>query len=379
MKTEKSIFDFQFSIFNFPRNQKSKIENRKSKILACALALTCLLANSPLSAIDDTPPEQIPPQVQSAVDRGLQWLAAHQDPATGAWPTNSGNGGAAAAITSLAAMAFMARGHVPGQGPYGDNINHAVDYILSLQQPSGVLSVADIGSTMYDHGISTVMLCEAYGMLDEPRQQRAGPAIAKAIHVILAAQAIPKSAELQGGWRYQPTSGDSDISVSGWQLMALRGAANIGAAVPARALQMGIDFIKRRATTSGGFSYAGDADPNPARTGTGILALQLLGQNNSREALAGGDYLRRNPLSDHETFYFYTVYYCAQAAWQLGGSYWTDIDRPIRASLLARQTLDGSWTVTNAGTEATGGDAYGTSMAILALTVPYRYLPIYQR
>ena len=359
---------------------------RRKKSLTTLLLLTSnFLLLSSARAIDDTPPEQIPQQVQSAVDRGLQWLASRQDPATGAWPTNVGAGGAAAAVTSLAAMAFMARGHVPGQGPYGENINHAVDYILKIQQPNGVLSAADIGSTMYDHGIATVMLCEVYGMLDEKRQERAGPAIAKAVRVILAAQAVPKNPDAQGGWRYQPTAGDSDISVTGWQLMALRGAANIGAAVPPRAIQMGIEYIKRRAVPAGsfgagGFSYGGNSDPNPARTGTGILALQLLGQNNSREALAGGDYLRANPITDHQTeFYFYTVYYCAQAAWQLGGTYWTDIDRPIRASLLQRQTLDGSWTVASAGLETAGGDAYGTAMSILALTVPYRYLPIYQR
>jgi hypothetical protein len=358
---------------------KSLPRHKQSLTILLLLTSNFLLPTS-ARAVDDTPPEQIPQQVQSAVDRGLQWLASRQDPATGAWPTNVGGGGAAAAVTSLAAMAFMARGHVPGQGPYGENINHAVDYILKIQQSNGILSAADIGSTMYDHGIATVMLCEAYGMLDERRQERAGPAIAKAVRIILIAQAVPKDPNAQGGWRYQPTAGDSDISVTGWQLMALRGAANIGAAVPPRAIQMGIEYIKRRAVPSGGFSYGGNSDPNPARTGTGILALQLLGQNRSREAISGGEYLRTNPITDHSSEnYFYTVYYCAQAAWQLGGSYWTDIDRPIRASLLQRQALDGSWTVAGAGLEAAGGDAYGTAMSILALTVPYRYLPIYQR
>jgi hypothetical protein len=354
------------------------LTRRKKFLMPLLLLASNFLLPTSARAVDDTPPEQIPQQVQSAVDRGLQWLAAHQDPASGAWPTNVAAGGDSAAITSLAAMAFMARGHVPSQGPYGENINHAVDYILKLQQSNGVLSATDVGSTMYDHGISTVMLCETYGMLDEARQQRAAVAIAKAVRLILLAQAVPKDSNMRGGWRYSPDATDSDISVSGWQLMALRGAANIGAAVPPRAIQMGIEFIKRRAVARGGFSYQGNDNPSPARTGTGILALQLLGQNNSPEALAGGDYLRRTPIVP-DNFYFYTVYYCAQAAWQLGGSYWTDIDRPIRASLLQRQTLDGSWTVTNAGLESSGGDAYGTAMAILALTVPYRYLPIYQR
>jgi len=32
-----------------------------------------------------------------------------------------------------------------------------------------------------------------------------------------------------------------------------------------------------------------------------------------------------------------------------------------------------------AGEEATTGEAYRTSMAVLALCVPYRYLPLYQK
>ena len=38
----------------------------------------------------------------------------------------------------------------------------------------------------------------------------------------------------------------------------------------------------------------------------------------------------------------------------------------------------GSWHAVH-GADSMGGDAYCTSMAVLSLTVPYRYLPIYQR
>ena len=274
-------------------------------------------------------------------------------------------------------MAFMARGHVPGQGPYGENINHAIDCILNLQEKNGLIA-RESGHTMYEHGISTVMLCEAYGMLDDKRQKLAAKAISKAVALILAAQAVPKGGDDQGGWRYEPNSNSSDISVTGWQLMALRGAATTGAPLPPHAIRDAIAYIKRRAVPGGGFAYTGNGGPNPARSGTGILALELLGQHNTPEALAAGDYLRLNPISENEGFYYYSVYYCAQAAWQLGGNYWTDINRPIRRSLLQSQLPDGSWSVER-GNETIGGAPYGTSMAILALTVPYRYLPIYQR
>ena len=350
------------------------------RFLLCAAVMAGVLRSGTLRAADgDT--EQIPQQVQSAVERGLQWLAGKQA-ATGDWPTDvDGGRGPTAAVTSLAAMAFMARGHVPGQGMYGENINRAVDRILAMQQPNGLIAPDGWMYPMYDQGISTVMLCEAYGMLDEKRQADAGKAIAKAVRLILAAQAVPKSGDSVGGWRYQPDSTNSDISVSGWQLMALRGAANIGAAVPRRAIDLGIAYIKRRAGEDGGFTYGADGigGGSAARTGTGILALELLGQHDAKESLAGGSYLMRTPVASPDlNYYFYREYYCAQAAWQLGGNYWTNINRPIRESLLQRQHMDGSWSTTN-GSEAAAGESYASSMAILALTVPYRYLPIYQR
>jgi hypothetical protein len=340
------------------------------------LAAPLLLPAFPARAQDDP----VPPQVQSSIDRGLSWLAHHQQ-TDGQWLTNVDHG-PSVAITSLAAMAFMARGHVPGQGPYGDNLNKAVDFILSKQAPSGLLASNANAQTMYDHGIATVMLCEACGMLDDARQERVKTAVSKAVRLILNAQNIPKDPGSAGGWRYFATSPDSDISVTGWQLMALRGAANIGADIPQRAIANGIAYIRRRQTPSGGFTYSSSdmgGSTNPARTGTGVLALELLGQHDSKESLAGGAYLLKNPIrNDPGTHYFYTVYYCSQAAYQLGGKYWEVLAPTIRDSLLQRQGRDGSWSVSQS-TEAQGGPAYGTAMAILALAVPYRYLPIYQR
>jgi hypothetical protein len=83
----------------------------------------------------------------------------------------------------------------------------------------------------------------------------------------------------------------------------------------------------------------------------------------------------RSPSAEH---YYYSVYYCSQAANQLGGAYYDAIYQPIVQSLLQRQSKDGSWSSASSN-ELQGGDNYATSMALLALEVPYRYLPLYQR
>jgi hypothetical protein len=321
--------------------------------------------------------QTVTPQALSAVDRGLDYLAKKQLP-SGSFPAGPMMG-RSAAISSLAVMAFLSRGHVPGQGPYGDVVNRGIDFVMSCQQPDGLISATEHPFPMYDHGISTMMLCEVYGMVDPARRGKLDTAIAKAVKVIVDAQRVEKDQDSQGGWRYRPSDNTSDISVSGWQLMALRGAANAGAAVPRQTIEDGLAFIRRRASPVGGFTYGGSMRTvNAARTGTGILSLELLGKHASAEALAGGDYLLQAVHSPEIEHPYYAIYYCTQAANQLGGKYWDGIYIPLRDRALAAQNADGSWPA-GTGVESQAGDVYATSMSILALTVPFRYLPLYQR
>ena len=105
----------------------------------------------------------------------------------------------------------------------------------------------------------------------------------------------------------------------------------------------------------------------------------MLGEHASKEALAGGDYLLKNPLADpNQTFYYYGVYYVSQAYNQLGDKYWETGYPKLRDALLAGQNDQGFW-AQGVGQEQEAGEAYRTSMSVLALCVPYRYLPLYQK
>ena len=94
-------------------NRKSKIENRKF-LLLCALCLSKPRTNvSPRRRLHH---RTHPPQVISAVDRGLEWLAAHQDARTG--PARRPRRQRPRRRHHLPLRhGLMARGHVPGQGP----------------------------------------------------------------------------------------------------------------------------------------------------------------------------------------------------------------------------------------------------------------------
>jgi hypothetical protein len=362
-------------------------------LLAAALAGSAVLAPLPAaptivsraSAADEEP---VPPAVKEAIDKALAWLAKNQKP-DGTFP--QGDAAGTTAVPSLCVLAFLARGHVPGQGPYGETLYRSIDYILDCQQENGLVSKHLNGNhVMYEHGISTVMLAECYGMVDDARRAKIGKALAKSSKLILDAQKPnkqPKNMPYTGGWRYQVSSADADISVTGWQMMALRGAANCGANIPKEDLEAAREYIKRSAYKGGGFGYQPGQGPNQARTGTGILIMELFRGLDTTlapgehppEALAGGDYLMSNPPDNPSMeFYYYGVYYCSQALNQLGGKYWDTIyPKKLRDTLLAQQSPTGAFDG-GGGQEQQAGPSYRTAMACLALCVPYRYLPIYQ-
>jgi len=320
--------------------------------------------------------EKVPPRVEAAIDKALAWLAKNQKE-DGSWT----QGSSTTAVPALAVKAFLARGHVPGQGPYGEHINKGIDYVLLKQQNDGLLSAANGNASMYEHGISAAMLGEAYGMVDDARKNKIEKALAKAVKLTLDAQAVRKDALNTGGWRYTRTAPDSDISVTGWQLMALRAAANCGAYVPKTSLEAGREYVRRCSYRGGnGFTYqAGHGTPGPARTGTAIVSLEMLGEHRTKEALAGGDYLLENAVTNpNEPFYYYSVYYIAQALYHLGEKYYDQGYIKLRDTLMASQGPEGTWPV-GSGQEQEAGEAYRTSMAVLALCVPYRYLPLFQK
>src|SRR6476659_10645032 len=76
-------------------------------------------------------------RLDSAVDRALVWLAAQQQP-DGSFPTlTQGQPG----VTSLCVLAFMADGHNPGVGTYGEELEKATRYIMSCQKQNGLVTL----------------------------------------------------------------------------------------------------------------------------------------------------------------------------------------------------------------------------------------------
>ena len=340
-----------------------------------SLFLLAIVVSRPALLAQDPPSNR--PAADLAVKRALDYLASTQKP-DGAW--ESGGFGRATSVTSLGVMAFLAAGHVPdAPGRYRETVERGIRYVVAHQRGDGMLVSGTSHGPMYCHGISTLMLAEVIGMTADPKlAEQVRTALTKAVKLILMAQNLPKTLEHAGGWRYQPTSRDSDLSVSGWQVMALRAAKSAGCAVPAENIDRAVDYLKRCAVPEGGFAYQPGQAPNNPRTGTGILALEICGEHLTAEAKAGAEYLVRNPPRWSSPYFFYEVYYCSQAMFQMGDAYFLVYYPKLVAILLDHQERDGSW-LSGDGNDRSGGRNYCTAMAVLALAVEYRYLPIYQR
>ncbi len=346
---------------------------RRRYAIVAALVVAIMSVAGPTFAAE---PSEEQKEVDKAIVEALRYLAKQQS-ASGAWAHAAI--GESTATTSLAIMAFLSAGHVPGEGPYSRQLERGIDWVIDHQKPNGMLVHQKSHGPMYSHGISTLMLAEVIGMLDRSSSKRCRRALEGAVRLILKAQNVPKSARHAGGWRYGPNNRDSDLSVTGWQLLALRAAKNVGCDVPAENIDRAVRYVKNCSVRGRrGFAYQPGGAPTLTRTGTGILALEVCGKHHTAEALRGADVLLQKPLQFKDHYFYYGVYYCSVGMFKVDGKHWDETKKHLNGVLLCNQHADGSWPVPHGG-EKSAGQIYCTSMAVLALAVEYQYLPIYQR
>ncbi|MBN1917140.1 MAG: terpene cyclase/mutase family protein [Verrucomicrobia bacterium] len=326
-------------------------------LLALACAITPL-APRPAKA-------EIPNDVVQAAKNGLDYLARSQRE-DGSW---SGSYGQSPGVVGLCLLAFLAHGEVPGRGPYKDTIDKAIKFLLeNANAETGVISRQG-AQPMYNHGFATLALAEVYGMSPDPAIERV---LRKAVDLIVRTQ------NKRGGWRYQPMPYDDDITVSGCQMIALRAADNAGISVPRKTIEKGTEYIES-CYSQGGFGYQPGSSPGAARTGIGVLVLSLTGKEGSEQAARGAEYIRNNFPRPGSSYFYYTTYYCSQAMYQVGGSAWKEWDEKMTKQLLDIQVRSGGERGSWPETGSAAGRDYATAMALLALEVKWRYLPIYQR
>ncbi len=343
----------------------------------------------------------ITPDLERAVTRGHVFLASNQN-VRGFWAQDVGfklntdynvtaKHAGHVGVTSLAMMSFLAGGHVPGRGKFGEVLTNGLKYVLSCVKENGYIQ--DNGSRMYSHAFATLLLAEIYGMT---RRKDVRDALQRAITVIVDSQ------NAEGGWRYQLFARESDMSITVCQVMALRSARNVGITVPRTTIQEAEKYVKRSSVrgmggrpnqwqyrshgivnSGGAFRYQLRANARATfpLTAAGVTTLFAAGNYESNLIPPALEYLH-NQMRMFNTyfgrhghyFYYYGHYYAVQAFFVAGGHHWTKYFRIMKRELLQNQNSGGSWPC-----EVGPGRAFSTAVATLILQIPYQYLPIFQR
>lgn len=369
-----------------------------------ALAMVACLATglAGQSAADPDPREPTPEssshenvRLEAAAERGLLWLARHQEE-YGAWVGHAGHKQGDSywvsvtteqqralqqghvGVTALAALAFLAGGHLPGRGQFGEPVRRALDYVLAHVEDGGFIQ--DGGTRMYSHAFATLFLAEIYGMVNE---EHIKDGLERAVHWIVDSQ------NKLGGWRYNAFATDADLSVTVCQLQALRAARNIGIRVPVSTIDAAVRYVQRSRTPAGrsaGLYYYKIAGPGAfeknreyainAAAVTALFSAGVYDRSLIEPPLAflEAEYPRLMHGYRQHFYYWYGNYYACQAFFQVGGDAYERFYRRLSEDLLADQREDGRW-VNDVGP----GDAFSTAVASLILFIPRQYLPIFQR
>jgi len=265
------------------------------------------------------------------------------------------------------------------------------DWLLKQQNLDGSL-FTPLGSTspgnhrFYTHGLCTIALCELLAMtgdesLREPAQ--------KAIDYCVQYQSLRS-----GGWRYLPDrfSEQSDVSVTGWIVLALKSGQAAGLDVPPEVYDNVMKFLDSMMVGNQYKYREEEPEPRISMTAEALFCRILLGwKRDDRRLTAGVRLLMENPPSftDHYQRNVYYWYFATQTLYHYGGNEWQTWYSLTRQELVQHQEkfgdVAGSWNPQSGGPNRLARDQWGvqygrlytTCMSLYVLEVPYRHLRIF--
>ncbi len=342
-------------------------------LLTVAVVIACSCPSGFVHAQGFTVPQGdlVSRDVREMYDRGLKFLADTQQD-SGSWQSGGHHGGG---TTGLALMALLASGEDPNFGVYRNAIRKALRNVISSQPKN----TGYIGPSMYHHGFAMLALAEAYGAVDEAdlwnghshsNQRSIGQALELGVRCAITSQ----KKNPYGAWRYSPGTRDADTSVSGAVLMGLLAARNAGIEVPDESIDKAIKYFTSMTSSGGTVGYSGGIGgfgESIARSSICCLVLAIAKRKDLSQYKSVESYVTGN-LTESSGWEEYSRYYQAQALFQADIEVWEKWNRSLVRKLKAAQQDDGSF-------QGQLGPTNSTSMALLAMALNYRFLPIYER
>ncbi len=378
---------------------------------------------------------------------GLRWLVRHQNP-DGSWgilslksicdtdkpcfdPKESYTEHADEGLTAMALLCFLGAGysHESKQDlvdtarakryKIGEVVKNGLTWLVKRQNDQGYFSKDQV--FMYNEALCALALTESYGLTQnrywkDPAQ--------KAINFLQRAQRPNPSGSGNWGWRYSSRQEieakypggsldetgkkelfDSDTSVTGWVVMALKSAIISGLQVDKNSMDGGLAFVKWCTANDGlvgyndpknaGLTVQGRGDDKfdyhaTSMTSLGIC-IRIFCEHDPNDAFfepAAQRLIKDLPTvdKDRRKIDYYYWYYGSMALNQLdgpdsprkSGKYWGPWNKAMVDAVIGLQDTQerscnrGGWIQPDRWAYA-GGPIYSTAINVLTLEVYYRY------
>lgn len=313
------------------------------------------------------------PDWEAALYAACGWLVSHQAP-DGSWnfdhrqktcPVDCTCAGTATdcrtGATALALMTLLGGGQTHWEGMYKENVTAGVNFLLRQMEvahpadgspPQGTLSQPGMSAA---HALATIALCEDFGLtqdlaLEEPPQL--------ALNEIIARQ------NANGGWDSE--RGESDITLSAWNMLALEHGKLSGFRVPPGTVKRAEAFF---ASSPASINHP-DAAP--------LLRSRILLRPmwNDPELLRDVKALHGSGIALDNLTYDYFATQVMQDYGGQEGNEWRENMKDWLVKTQERKGHDrGTWHFPNDPDSEAGGRMYCTALAMLILELRMRVLP----
>lgn len=314
------------------------------------------------------------PRVRAAITRGLDYLAREQRN-QGYWEANQGQ--YRVAMTALAGLAMLSEGSTPDNGKYARNVRSAVNYLLDMSKPNGLIGFSDDYHYTYGHGFAMLFLSQVYGEEDDLHRRND---IKRALTAAVAFSAGAQTSK--GGWGYVSAKDGNDFdegSTCITQVQGLRACRNAGIPVDKTIIENAKKYIRKCTTAKGGVQYSiRGGGERPPITAAALAAMFNAGEYDSKHTKDMLKYCRDNiwPGRRRAGYYghwHYAHFYYSQVVYRTDKEQWEKYFQYITSEVLRKQAASGAWK------EGHVGPIYTTAINCIVLQLNNGYLPIFQR
>lgn len=342
--------------------------NMLSLIKRCTFAIlvVSLILTSQHCRADD--------KVDEAVKQSLDYLASTQK-RQGYWEANQGQ--YKVAMTALVGTAMLAEGSTTTSGRYSKEIRLAVDYLLSMSRPNGLIGFREDYHYTYGHGFSMLFLSQVYGEEeDEQRREEIRDVLTLAVQFCADAQTS------KGGWGYVSAKEGSDFdegSTCITQVQGLRACRNAGIPVSKEIIDRAKVYIDECTDSDGGVQYSiRGGGARPPITAAALAAMFNAGEYDTDLTKRMREYCKRTiwpekPVTSNNGHWHYMHFYFSQVVYRTGGDEWVKYRDALNSKLLGEMQPGGGWA------DPQIGAVYVTALNCIMLQLDKGFLPIYQR